>query len=264
VDELTFYANMQTLLQARTPFVLVTLMSIKGSAPQDLGAKAIITEAGLLQGTVGGGKLEARAIEQAQRMLSSAEQASKQSHTWNLQRDIGMTCGGEVSLFFESFATHAWNIALFGAGHVIQALVPIVQRMPCQVYCVDPRQDWLDKLPKSTNLQTFAMSDPTESVALVPKDSFVCLITQGHSTDVPILIELFRQPHRYPYIGMIGSNTKAVRVRKALEQEGFSTEQIAELHSPIGLPIGSNHPTEIAISILAELLQVRDRFRSPV
>ena len=114
-------------------------------------------------------------------------------------------------------------------------------------------------MPSYPNLKRFCLSDPAESVSVVPEDSFVCLITQGFRTDLPILKELLKQSHRYPYIGMIGSDTKALRVRKALEKDGYTKGQIAELRSPIGLSIGTNHQTEIAISIIAEMLQVRDQ-----
>ena len=258
MNEIDLYAKVQELLESGTPFVLVTLVSIKGSAPQDLGAKAIIGQNGILQGTVGGGKVEAKAIRHAQTILQSPDEEPTQLCTWNLQKDLGMTCGGEASMFFEAHFVQQWNIALFGAGHVIQALVPILCRMKCQIYCVDPRPEWLNKLPNSPNLHTFCIADPKESISVVPTDSFICLITQGHGTDLPILIELLRQHNTYPYIGMIGSDTKALRVRKALKENGFSPEKIAELRSPIGLPIGTNHQTEIAVSIIAEMLQVRD------
>ena len=262
MSEIELFAKVQELLTTGTPFVLVTLVSIRGSAPQDLGAKAIVVREGIVLGTVGGGKIEAKAIRHAKEMLQQSTEHTKQLCTWNLQKDLGMTCGGEASMFFDGYFVHLWNIALFGAGHVIQALVPILSRMKCQMYCVDPRQEWLDKLPESSNLRRFCITDPAESVSVVPQDSFVCLITQGHGTDLPILKQLLRQEHQYPYIGMIGSDTKAFKVRRALKADGFTDEQIAELHSPIGLSIGTNHQTEIAISIIAELLQIRDQIQS--
>ena len=114
------------------------------------------------------------------------------------------------------------------------------------------------------NLRRFCITDPAESVSVVPCDSFVCLITQGHGTDLPILKELLRQEHRYPYIGMIGSDTKALKVRKALRVDGFTEEQIAELHSPIGLSIGTNHQTEIAISIIANCFKFEIRYNPKI
>ena len=237
--------------------MLMTLTAIRGSAPQDLGAKALVAADGLMFGTIGGGVLEATAIQHAQAMLVDATQESKQSRTWNLQQELGMTCGGEATILFEAHSTQTWNIALFGAGHVIQAMARILSTMDCRVYIVDPRREWLDKLPQSPMIETHCLSEPRAAVAVIPKDSFVCVITQGHSTDLPILKEILRQEHQYPYIGMIGSSVKSIRMRKALINEGFSKMDVEALHSPIGLPVGGNHPTEIAISIIAQLLQVR-------
>ena len=79
-------------------FVIITITSIKGSAPQDLGAKLIFGNNEILYGTVGGGKVEARCIEFANELIANKD-SQKISKTWNLQKDIGMTCGGEVSFF---------------------------------------------------------------------------------------------------------------------------------------------------------------------
>jgi len=258
MNEVELFSRVSQLLKDGTPFVLMTLTGIKGSAPQDLGSKALVGDEGLLFGTVGGGILEAAALQHAKTMLMDSTQEIKQSRTWNLQQELGMTCGGEATIFFEAYSTQPWNIALFGAGHVIQAMARILATMDCRVHCVDPRQDWLDRLPKASNIQAHCLSEPSASVAVIPKDSFVCVITQGHSTDLPILREVLRQDHNYPYVGMIGSSVKSIRMRKALNNEGFSKVDVESLHSPIGLPIGGNHPTEIAISIIAQLLEVRD------
>ena len=259
MSEIALYEQVNQRLKEGVPFVLMTLTAIKGSAPQDLGAKALVGADGLLFGTIGGGVLEATAIQHAQAMLVDATQESKQSRTWNLQQELGMTCGGEATIFFEAYSTQPWNIALFGAGHVIQAMARILATMDCRVYIVDPRQEWLDKLPQSAIIDTHCLSEPSAAVSVIPEDSFVCVITQGHSTDLPILKEILRQEHQFPYVGMIGSSVKSIRMRKTLIDEGYAKDVVATLHSPIGLPVGGNHPTEIAISIIAQLLQVRDQ-----
>jgi xanthine dehydrogenase accessory factor len=84
-------------------------------------------------------------------------------------------------------------------------------------------------------------------------------MTMGHSYDVPILEEIARHAPEAPYIGVIGSEIKGIKIKKELADLGVSQAFIEKLRVPIGLPIGSNHPQEIAISIAAELLQVRDK-----
>ena len=102
----------QELVDSGRSFVTVTLLAIRGSAPQVVGAKAIVTSDGIESGTVGGGKIEAAAIAQSQRLLSAEKAPSGEMVTWNLQTDVGMTCGGEVKLFFEVHTRNAWPIVV--------------------------------------------------------------------------------------------------------------------------------------------------------
>jgi xanthine/CO dehydrogenase XdhC/CoxF family maturation factor len=105
--------------------VVATVIEARGSVPADTGAKLVVTEAGGILGTVGGGKIEARALTLAEALLRDGADACRVER-WNLQRDIGMTCGGEMTLLFEIHrALPAWRIVIFGAGHVVQALVPV-------------------------------------------------------------------------------------------------------------------------------------------
>ncbi len=254
---LDLYAQLQDCMRAHTPHVLVTLIAVRGGAPQDIGAKMIVTSQGLLCGTVGGGQMEATCIHYAEQMI-----ADRRAHalcTWNLQTDIGMTCGGEVTLFFEGGFLSPWSIAVFGAGHVAQALVPLLAQLDAQITCIDDRQAWLDRLPNANNVALICESSPTTAVSMVPREAFVVVMTQGHHYDLPILEALYNSGQPFPYVGMIGSSVKAIRTRKQLLDLGVSKQWAAALHSPIGLPIGGNHPVEIAVSITAQLLQVRDQ-----
>jgi xanthine dehydrogenase accessory factor len=243
--------------QKKIDFVLLTLVEVIGSAPQTVGAKALITFQGLAEGTVGGGKLEAKAIALAQELLAKNENRKNcQLIKWNLTKDVGMTCGGVVSLVFEVFAGAEWQIAVFGAGHVAQELVPLVTKLDCRAHCVDSRRDWLDKIPDSINLQKICIENPKELVSQFSNKTKFILVTKGHATDVPILIEILRQ-HPKAFVGVIGSRSKAVVLRKELRDLGFADEQL-NFHCPVGLPFGNNTPIEISISILAQLIQNRD------
>lgn len=257
MDALDLYQQIQDCIRTKRPHVLVTLIAVRGSAPQDVGAKMLVTTEGLLSGTVGGGKIEATSIRHAQQMMLDGRQHD--FCRWNLQTDIGMTCGGEVQLFFEGYAVSPWQICIFGAGHVAQALIPLLIQLDAQVTCIDERIEWIERLPTALNLQAVCLADPQASIDLVPEGAFVAMMTQGHSTDVPLLKALQRSGKVCPYVGMIGSDVKALRVRKELRDAGLPAVWVQKLRSPIGLPIGTNHPVEIAVSITAELLQVRDQ-----
>ena len=254
-----FYDTLSELALANVPFVSVILVDIVGSAPQEPGAKMLVTSEGLYYGTVGGGKIEKKAIEEAQRLLVAADPAKRTYFVqWSLTRDVGMTCGGGVKLYFEVINLNAWQIAVFGAGHVAQSLIRVLIGLDCQITCIDPRQEWLDKLPTSPKLKSILSSDMPSEVKNLPDHAFVLLITMGHATDKPILLEILKY-RQFPYVGAIGSKAKAVRLKKDIVEAGLPDELASAFHCPVGLSVGSNHPQEIAISITAQLLQERDR-----
>jgi xanthine dehydrogenase accessory factor len=246
------------LIQTSTPFATVTLVDMRGSAPQIRGAKALVTTDGVVEGTVGGGKVEARAITHAIEMLQAADGRSCDLVTWNLQTDIGMTCGGEVKFFFELHLCNDWKISLFGAGHIAQALVPILLQMNCRVTCLDGRQDWLSKMEEHPKLTKICSENLKDEVKKLDPRSFFVLMTQGHATDLPVLAEVL-QTIQPAYVGVLGSLQKAKIVQRDLKEMGVSDEKIQSYFCPMGLPIGNNTPIEIAISVLSQLIQERDR-----
>lgn len=242
------------------PFVSVTLVDVLGSTPADVGSKMLVTAAGLDFGTVGGGRVEAKAIEEAERLLREpgGSTSRPQLVEWNLQRDVGMTCGGVVRLFFELYNQGEWQIAIFGAGHVAAAVIDALLPLPCRITCIDPRAEWLAKLPENPRLRKICTDDSPAEVACLPREAFVLCMTMGHRTDRPILEAILRQNVPFPFLGVIGSAAKRAVLRRELLAAGIAEERVDAFHCPIGLPIGGNHPAEIAISIVAQLLQVRD------
>ena len=253
----TFFDVLNELMAEDTPLVTVTVVDTVGSVPQDRGAKMIVTSGGLHHGTVGGGKVETKAIAEAQAMLRGELAERTRFVQWNLAKDVGMTCGGIVKLYFEAFNAHRWQIVVFGAGHVANALTNLLVHLDCRITCIDPRAEWLERLPQSPNLTKIQSDDMPSLVKTLPDDAYVILMTMGHTTDKPILIEILRTRH-FPYLGVIGSAAKANILRRDLDEAGLPDDAKRAFHCPIGLDVGTNHPYEIAVSIAAQLLQVRD------
>lgn len=254
----TFFEALNELSAAGAPFVAVTVVDTVGSTPQDRGSKMLVTAAGRHFGTVGGGKIEARCIEEAKRLLSDSSLPKTEFFQWSLNKDIGMTCGGIVRVYFELFNATRWNIVVFGAGHVAQALIEILVKLDCRVTCIDPRPEWLSGLAASAKLTKIMSADMPGEVARLGDDAFVVLMTMGHTTDKPILLEILRT-RTFPYVGVIGSNAKAKRLRQDVLDAGLPAEAQRAFHCPIGLPVGSDSPYEIAVSVTAQLLAERDR-----
>jgi xanthine dehydrogenase accessory factor len=257
----TFYEQLVALENKGVPFVLVTLVEALGSTPQDAAAKMLVTEDGLHCGTVGGGKVEAAALKLAAEVLAKAD-SKPRFVSWTLKGDVGMTCGGSVKFYFEPhFGAGPWNIAVFGAGHVAQALIPVLLPLPARITCIDSRAEWLGRLPKASNLKVVQTREPAEVVPGLPDDTFLVVMTMGHATDRPILRRALTE-RSFPFIGVIGSDSKSEILRRELKADGVTEAQAMGFHCPIGLDFGSNHPHEIALSIAGQLISERDRVLS--
>jgi xanthine dehydrogenase accessory factor len=252
----TFFEAQNDLAESGAPFVAVTVVDTLGSTPQDKGAKMLVSSAGRVFGTVGGGKIEARAIEEARKLLDDDTAPKTRFFQWSLEKDIGMTCGGIVRVYFETFNVIRWNIVVFGAGHVAHAVVDVLSRLDCRITCIDPREEWLARVPDSPKLTKVLAADMPAQVASIPEGSFVLLMTMGHTTDKPILLEILRT-RTFPYLGVIGSNAKAKRLRQDVIAAGLPEEMTKAFFCPVGLEIGSNHPHEIAISVAAQMIGIR-------
>jgi xanthine dehydrogenase accessory factor len=253
----TIYEQLVLLENEGVSFVLVTLVDALGSTPQDAAAKMLVTAQGLHSGTVGGGKVEAAALKLAAEVLAKGE-AKPRFVSWTLKGDVGMTCGGSVKFYFEPhFGAGPWDIAVFGAGHIGQALIPVLTPLPARITVVDSRPEWLERLPRSANMRVVHSGAPESVVPSLPDKAFVLVMTMGHATDRPILRRALMEKD-FPFIGVIGSDAKAKILRRELVAEGVPAKKAARFVCPVGLDFGSNHPHEIALSIAAQLLSVRD------
>jgi xanthine dehydrogenase accessory factor len=259
-DFLAFCEKFLKLHQDKVPLVVVTLTEIVGHAPQNVGCRMIVGASDRLFGTVGGGKIEKTCIDFAQELLKSTDRILPQSKSWNLPRDIGMTCGGEVTFFFEVYQpSTSWRIALFGAGHVVQEIASILVKMDCELTVIDPRQEWLDKLPNSPKLIKILREDMPSVIPELHEHTFVAIITMGHPTDYPI-VKRALETRNFPYLGVIGSKVKRIKMNADLRASGMSEERTKQFFLPLGDPIGRNTPPEMAISIISQMLRIRGEF----
>ncbi len=263
---IAFYQRVDELLVAGESFVVATIVDTIGSVPQMTGARMIVTAEGRNFGTVGGGKVENRALEESKKLLFDLlEDGSGDKHrffNWNLEKDIGMTCGGSVKVYLEAHNLAQWHVTIFGAGHCATALIHLLARLDCKITCIDTREEWLDRLPDSRRVRKILVANYRDGIEKVARDAFVLLLTMGHSSDSPILMEILRGYQSglkpFPYLGVIGSKAKAVRLHQDIAAAGLPAEYNDAFLCPVGLPLGNNEPEEIAVSIAAQLLQCRD------
>ena len=219
----------------------------------------LVTASGLHSGTVGGGLVEAKALEFSIEFLQQNELSGQTKFIqWNLNRDIGMSCGGSVKLYFERFNTNPWQVVIYGAGHVAQALIPLLLTLDCQLTCYDTRSEWLGKLPESTKLKKYCVKNLEENVEETSEKAFVLIMTHGHRSDFYV-VQKFIALRNQAFLGVIGSRSKAATLKKELKKEGFKQNNIEKIFCPLGFSLGGNHPQEIAVSIAAQLLYERDK-----
>lgn len=250
--------EMDSLRQSGTPFCLVTIVDGRGSIPQIIGARAIFTRDGLRHGTVGGGRIEERCRERAHELLNGSL-VRNSFERLNLNRDVGMTCAGEVAIYMEVYRPELeWNVVVFGAGHVSQKLCRFLVELDCQVTCIDTRPEWLSRLPDHERLEIREVAQYADGIEHIRPRSTVIIMTMGHATDMPILTGIAKRDLEIPYLGVIGSDSKAAIMRRALREAGVADEFIAGITCPMGDKIGNNTPPEIAVGVLAQLVRLRE------
>jgi len=255
--------EIERLRQAGAAFCVATIVDARGSIPQVVGASAIFTPDGLAHGTVGGGRLEAMCEERARALLADGAAARTRFERVNLQRDLGMTCGGEAALYFEVHRRdHAWNIAVFGAGHVAQALCRFLVELDCRVVCLDTRAEWLDRLPRDAKLEAVRVADYVDGIDRIAPRGDVLLMTVGHSADLPILKAIAARGLDIAHLGLIGSEAKSRIVRRELAEAGVPRSFIDRIVCPVGEKLGDNTPGEIAVGIVSQLLKLRQGARA--
>ncbi len=234
--------------------VLVTLAAIQGSSPREPGAKMIVTADGS-RGTLGGGTVELLAQERARELLKAGvDEAQPQLEEFVLNDSLDQACGGRMTLLFEPLLPTPLKIAIFGAGHVGQALVKVLADVPCRIDWIDSRPEMFpQRVPGNVHAQVLAQ--PWEAVAKLPPNAFVLAMTHSHDTDLEIVDAALRaMPDAF--IGTIGSKTKRGRFRHRLAERGLSEADIDRLVIPIGLPgVGGKRPAEIAVAVAAQILQ---------
>jgi xanthine dehydrogenase accessory factor len=250
MNKLNWSAAIQHCQKAGRGYVIATIINTQGSTPRDGGSKMVIDSEDCYD-TLGGGQLEFLITQQARELLAQ-NQSCQLFKPFPLAAEAAQCCGGNVTVMLECFATRDWQIALFGAGHVSQALISILSGLPCQVRIIDSRVD-LISAPLPMNCQFELHQNPVDAISTLPDNAWVVIFTHDHSLDFQLCSALLAE-NRHRYLGLIGSQTKALRFRKRLADTGLNQLLVDQMHSPIGLSeVKGKLPMEVAVSITAQL-----------
>ena len=282
---------------AGEPVAVCVVARTRGSTPQKAGAAMLVLQSGQTLGTLGGGCVEAEVRTRALELISARESRLltfrlDQDYGW----DDGLVCGGVMEIAVQTVASAedaaTWEAAasdlrrgreahvvmkvrneanevvtaahrfdptprlvIAGAGHVGGALASVAHTIGFDVTAIDDRPDCVsaDRFPHAERIVGDIES---ELRRLSPgPHTYVVIVTRGHRHDAAALAAIVGSSARY--IGLIGSRRKAITILESLRAEGVPAEQLARVHTPIGLRIGAVTPGEIAVSIAAEIVAVR-------
>jgi xanthine dehydrogenase accessory factor len=342
-----FYEAVVDLLIRKENFIIATLFDKTGSAPRSDGAKMIVRADGSIEGSVGGGRLEAAAIEMAKKAI--LEQKSFIQNFDLTSKDAAasdMICGGrgeilidhidagdpqnlliyssiveatkgrekgwlitilenkpasskgiqrqqclvkadktmvgkvdcdpgllenlingpaKITLHSEVYDDQRFlveplheggTVYIFGAGHVSQKIAPLSENVGFRTIVLDDRVEFANRkrFPMPIDVRVIADFKKLPDLG-IDQDSYLVIVTRGHLFDKDVLAQVLRS--KAAYVGMIGSRTKRDLIYKELEEQGFTREELARVHCPIGTAIGAETPDELGISIVGELVMVR-------
>ncbi len=237
-------------------FALVTLVKAEGSTPRKAGARMLVSLDGSTSGTVGGAAVELLAIEKARACLVTGLIERLELNLNDLEAtETGMICGGRVELLIEPLGAGA-RLHLFGAGHVAEPTAKLARELGFTVFVYDERAEWATPSRFPDCALTIGVCEESAENILTNDADFILIMTHCHADDYKILTRVVRKP--FHYLGVIGSQKKGVEIRKFLQRDGFAEDEINRITCPIGLPIGSHTPFEIAVSVTAQLVQVRN------
>ena len=241
------------LNQQGKAYVMVTLIGITGSTPRDSGTKMVITHDEFFD-TIGGGHLEFKATKFAHKLLKKGVNAQHIEH-FQLGSQLGQCCGGTATVLFECFAATGINIMLFGAGHVGQALMPILSALPCQISWVDSRAEQFPENAETLNNTRVIVSEtPEDEVANMPANSYFIVMTHNHQMDFDISQAILKRGD-FAYLGLIASDTKWRRFKQRYKHRGIDEALVERMHCPIGLPdVTGKLPMEVAVSVAGQII----------
>ncbi len=253
------YQEIARMHRDGVPGVVATVVRAEGSTPRSAGARMIVYADGRITGSVGGGAIEGTVIDESKALIASADAADCKLVRYDLNDDVGMTCGGSIEVFLEPIAG-APTVTVIGGGHVGLAVAKIARQSGFRVTVVDDRADMVtaERFPFADDRFVGGV-ELLDGDLRVDTDSMVVIVTRGHRYDKDWVKALLPLGPRY--MGMIGSEQKVDAAFADLEADGVSRDELAPIHAPIGLDIGAETPDEIAVSVVAEIIAVRHGIR---
>ncbi|WP_434456761.1 xanthine dehydrogenase accessory protein XdhC [Stutzerimonas urumqiensis] len=249
----TWIDALAELQQQGEPCVLVTIVEERGSTPRNAGSKMVVSRTRLYD-TIGGGHLEYKVQQIARDMLENRTRETRLER-FSLGASLGQCCGGATVVLFEPMGQPQAQIAVFGAGHVGRALVPLLASLPCKVRWIDSREsEFPEQLPRGVH--KVVSEDVVDEVSEMPAGSYFIVMTHNHQLDLELTAAILER-NDFTYFGLIGSKSKRAKFEHRLRDRGFQPETVQRMRCPMGIAeVKGKLPVEIAVSIAGEVIAI--------
>lgn len=253
VSDPAFHRQVLDALARRDELVLATLVAGDDDAPRIAG-KGLVGWKGLREATgslpSGGSPLREWLEEEALTILGADVCVRK-----TLPAGLAPEGSGLRWALLEALCVPP-TLYLFGGGHVSLAVARVARPAGFRIVVVDDRAAFSnpERFPEADETLVLPM-ETAFSRLRVDSGSYIVAATRGHQHDEPVIEQAVRTPAAY--IGMLGSRRKVAIMWERLKARGATDEMLARVHAPIGLPIGADSPAEIAVSIVAQLIETR-------
>jgi xanthine dehydrogenase accessory factor len=232
---------------------LATIVECKGSSPQKQGAKMLVRDDGSSLGTLGGGCVEADVVQHSLMVLKDGEPRTVPFEL--TEKDGGLVCGGTLLVYIEPVLVDP-QLVILGAGHVGRAVARLARFTGFRVTVADDRPEHAnrDAVPDAHEIVVHEFASMFDRLP-VDRNTYLLIATRGHNHDLDAVKAALRTDAGY--VGLLGSKRKKGLLLNALREAGFPQADIGRVIIPVGLPIGSVTPEEIAVSIMAQIIQHR-------
>jgi xanthine dehydrogenase accessory factor len=249
------YERLAELEASGAPAAVATIVRHRGSVPRRSGTRMIVFPDGRIEGTVGGGEMEARVIAAARQAIQDQQTALVHYAFSDPEQGDPGACGGEIEVFVEPLSLNP-TLVVVGGGHVGKAVAHLARWLGFQVVASDDRPAFCtpEAMPDASRHIVASLAQLPEQM-VIDANTYVVLSTRGVPIDVEGLPALLDTPAAY--LGVIGSRRRWETTRQELADLGIPAEKLERVTSPMGLELNAETPEEIALSILAQIVQLR-------
>ncbi len=251
-------------LKKRERFALCTVIDKKGSGPREEGSIFIVDGKGRMQGSIGGGNLERIVVREAmeaiklgksKKIICSLKDEELMPEEKNKFK-TGLICGGELTIFINVIDPSP-RLIVVGSGHIAKPLAKIGYEIGFEIVIIDKEEKSINKDFFHFAKKIIAGDFPEVLEALeVGGEDFATVVQGEPEYDYKAVKFLLKKKLRY--VGLLGSRSKVSALKNKLKKEGIGKEELKKLYAPIGINIHAKTPEEIAISIIAQIVSVKN------